>query len=88
MSLLDAAVCRLVWDPARGGAATRKGRTVRLVEPPDLGGGPVYAMDWAPRVIATVTRSVHDPAGDMTRDEIAAADELLRAFVPSRPAPL
>lgn len=88
MSVLDAAQCRLVWDPARGGAATRKGRTVRLAEPPDLGAGPVYACDYSPRIVASVTRSVSEPAGDMRPAEIAAADELLRAFVPSRPAPL
>lgn len=88
MSLLDAAVCRLVWDPARGGSATRKGRTVRLTEPPDLGRGPVYAVDWVPRAIASITHSVHSAPCDMLQDEIEAAKGILREFVPSGPAPL
>lgn len=88
MSILSAARCRLVWDPSRGGSATRKGRTVPLAAPPDLGAGPVYCCDYVPGCLATVTRAVHEHAADMDPGEIAAADELLLVFVPSAPAPL
>lgn len=88
MSILDATRSRLVWDPARGGSATRKGRTVPLAEPPDLGRGPVYGVDYVPCGVFMVTRTVREAPAMLEPDEIAAADALLRAFVPSRPAPL
>lgn len=88
MSILAGTTCRLVWDPARGGAATRKGRTVPLERAPDLGTGPVYAVDYSPCILASVTRTVGDRADDMRPAEISAAEEFLRQFVPSRPAPL
>ena len=88
MSILAGASCRLVWEPGRGGAATRRGRTVPLAAPPDLGGGPVYAVDYCPFVIATVSRHVSEPPADMRPDEIAAALELLREAVPTVPGAL
>ena len=88
MSILDAAASRLVWEPSRGGSATRKGRSVPLAEPPDLGAGPVHAVDYVPRIVASITPAVHEAPRDMRPDEIAAAEAALIAWVPSRPAPL
>lgn len=89
MSILSGRdVCRLYWDPGHGGSATRKGRTVPLAAPPDLGAGPVYCLDFVPGSLATVTRTVSDRADDMRQDEISAAREFLQQFVPSAPAPL
>lgn len=88
MSILDRAVCRLYWEPGHGGCAIRNGRIVRLTAPPDLGRGPVYAMDWSPAIVATVTRTVRDAPDLLEPDEIAAADAELKRWVPSGPAPL
>ena len=77
MSVLDYCVMRVVWDPARGGGIIRGGQFQRLQYPPDLGRGPVYAVDWVPSSIARVSRSVSEPECDMEPDEIAAARRLL-----------
>lgn len=83
MSILAGCRCRLVWEPGRGGAATRNGHTVKLSAPPDLGRGPVYAMDYARRIIASVRRTVGDKDEDMTAEERAGAEAIIEA-VPSR----
>ena len=87
MSILDACACRLVWDPSRGGSATRKGVTVKLDRPPDLGRGEVYAVDWAPCVVYSVTRHISLGPEMLEPDEIAAARAIVAA-VESRPADL
>lgn len=89
MSILSGRdVTRLYWCPGHGGSATRKGRTVPLAEPPDLGHGPVYACDFCPAILASVRRTVGDKDDDMRQDEISAAREFLQQFVPSASVPL
>ncbi len=79
MSVLSACSCRLYWEPGHGGSATRNGKTVPLESPPDLGRGPVYALDYVPAALFCITRSIHEAPGLMERDEIARADALLVA---------
>jgi hypothetical protein len=88
VSILDAARERLCWDPSRGGAVTHRGRTVRLAAPPDLGRGPVYAVDYVPGCVYCVTRQVGAEPAQLEPDERAAADALLREAVPTVPGAL
>ena len=68
---------RLRWDGRRGVAKLR-GCAVALPAPPDLGGGPVHAVDYVPEVrLAEIAPRACDGRRDMTPDEIAAADRLL-----------
>lgn len=82
MSILSALPCRLYWEPGHGGSATRNGRTVPLAEPPDLGRGPVYAVDYAPCAVYSVTRDITSGPAQLEPDEISAARKFLQAFVP------
>lgn len=61
------------------GIAKMHGMTVSLDAAPDLGDGPVHALEYTPEIgIAQVQPRVIDPVRDMTSAEIAAADALLR----------
>lgn len=77
---------RLVWS-ARWKLAVRNGVSVPLTEPPDLGHGPVAELDYAPFAFGIV-RHAGEPEHEMSPDERAAADALLREWVQSRPAGL
>jgi len=85
----EAFAARLRWEPGHGGCARRKGRTVPLEHAPDLGAGPVYSVDYIPRVLALVVPTVTDGhPRDMLPAEIAAAEALLRDAVPTVPGAL
>lgn len=80
---------RLAWWPPRMHVAMRDGVVVQLTEPPDLGGGPVEAIDYAPMLYGIIRRRPDSPAEEaMTQHECRAADRLLRHFLPSGPVPL
>lgn len=69
---------RLRWH-GQAGIAKRHGMTVTLKAPPDLGDGPVHAIEYTPEVgIAQVQPRAIDPPRDMTRFELAIADSMLR----------
>lgn len=84
----DTFSARLRWEPGHGGCARRKGRTVPLLEAPDLGRGPVYSVDYVPCGVFMVTRSVREAPALLEPDEIAAAEALLRDVVPTVPGAL
>ena len=80
--------CRLTWF-GNHGTAQRLGRVIDLRAAPDLGDGPVAELQFDPGLgVRTVRQRSIDERRDMRIDEEAAANELLRAFVPSAPAPL
>lgn len=61
------------------GIAKMRGMTVSLTTAPDLGDGPVHAIEYTPEIgIAQVQPRAIDPVRDMTRFEIAIADSILR----------
>lgn len=73
---------RLRWDGRRG-LAKLHGRSVVLYVAPDLGAGPVWAMDYVPSDgIAEVAPRSIDARRAMLPLEIAAADSMLRALFP------
>jgi hypothetical protein len=66
------------WHGATG-IAKRHGMTVTLTAAPDLGNGPVHAIEYTPEIgVAQVQPRAVDPVRDMTRFEIAVADSMLR----------
>lgn len=68
---------RLRWD-SRAGIAKMHGHLVLLSAGPDLGAGPVHAIDYTPEVgVAEIQPRACDPRRDMLAAEIAAADRLL-----------
>ena len=87
MSILSGCKTRLYWEPGHGGSATRNGHTIALTEPPDLGRGQVYAVDYVPCAVYSVTRHVGDGHSELEPDEIAAARAIVDG-VPSGPVPL
>lgn len=73
----------------RAGVAKLHGRSVLLATAPDLGAGPVHAVDYVPEVgIAEVVPRPCDPRRDMTPAEVAAADALLAALVTTADPPV
>lgn len=72
---------RLRWDGRRG-VAKLHGRLVLLQAAPDLGQGPVCAVDYIPEVHLQLIqpRACDAPRDWMSWEEIAAADRLLRAL--------
>ena len=61
------------------GIAKMHGMTVTLTAAPDLGDGPVHAIEYTPEIgLAQVQPRAIDPVRDMTRFEIAIADSILR----------
>ena len=80
----------LTWYGNRG-CAQRLGRTIALRAAPDLGcgDGPAHELVYDPGSnVRTVRPRAIDERRDLRIDEEASALELLRAFVPSEPAPL
>ena len=68
----------LRWH-GKTGVAKMHGMTVSLTDPPDLGDGPVWMLDYRPEIaMAQVQPRAIDPVRDMTRFEIAIADSMLR----------
>jgi hypothetical protein len=74
---------RLAWTPSYK-VAERAGRRVELHEAPNLGRGPVDMVDYVPCCTYCIRRHPQDGIEDMDRDEIDAANALLREAVPSR----
>lgn len=63
----------------RRGVAKMHGMTVSLDAGPDLGDGPVWAIDYVPETgIRRIQLRSIDPPRDMEPAEIVAADALLR----------
>lgn len=76
---------RLRWAGAAG-AAKLHGVLVPLAAAPDLGEGPVHALDYVPEVcIADVQPRACDRRRDMTAAEVKAADALLAALTGAAP---
>ena len=72
---------RLRWD-SRHGVAKLHGRVVALYQAPDLGGGPVHAVDYVPEVhLAEIQPRACDCRRDMLPQEIEAADRVLGELV-------
>lgn len=75
---------RLRWSGSKG-AAMLHGRIVPLVSPPVLGGIPVAHVDYTPEVgCHEIRRHSYDQMADMTPNEIAEADAMLRSLLGSR----
>lgn len=74
--IADLLPTRLVWQPGRGGVARMGGVEVPLAAAPDLGAGPVLALDFAPGQLATVQHQLEGER-DMRPEERAAARRLL-----------
>lgn len=71
---------RLRWSRGRG-IAKLWGRSVALDRAPDVGDGPVESMDYTPEVgVCEIRPRACDAIRNMTRDEIHAADRLLRSL--------
>lgn len=71
---------RLRWNAGRG-VAKLYGRALVLEVAPDLGAGPVEMIDYTPEIRCVEIRQMAcDPVREMTRDEIHAADRLLRSL--------
>lgn len=71
---------RLWWAGSRG-VAKLHGHLVQLLAPPALGGGmPVDGIDYTPEVAVYRICRRFEGWSDMTRDEIAQADRLLRSL--------
>ena len=77
---------RLIWT-TRAHMAVRRGREVQLDTPPNLGRGAVSEVDYAPFLFGIV-RYDCGPEQEMTPEERAAADEILRREVPTVPGAL
>lgn len=76
----DLYTTRLRWHHGRG-IGKLYGRSIALDRAPDLGGGPVEALDFTPEVgVCEVRQRACDPKRTMTREEIHAADRLLRSL--------
>lgn len=72
---------RLRWSNGSG-IAKLHGRAVALTAAPVLGGVAVHFVDYTPLIrCREVRRRPCDPVDDMTDDEVAAADALLRRVV-------
>lgn len=78
---------RLMWF-GRWHLAERNGRVFLLAEAPDLGAGPVAELDYIPCALHHIRRLPTDSPGYMDPAEVAAADALLRKFLPSGAVPL
>ena len=64
-----------------GGIAKYHGKYIPLDAPPDLGSGPVWAVDYVPEhSIADVQPRSIDPVRRMTHSEIRAADDILKGL--------
>ena len=75
----DCYMTRLRWHNGRG-AAKLQGVLTPLTEPPDLGRGPVSEVEYVPLNNWVYVRYGSEPKRDMEPDEIAAADQLLKAL--------
>lgn len=75
--IADLLPTRLHWEPGHGGMARMGGVEVRLDCPPDLGAGPVLALDYVPGELATVQYRA-EAERDMRPDERDAALAQLR----------
>ena len=70
---------RLYWAGGRG-IAKLHGREVKLTAPPHLPGLELDAIDYTPEVRCAMVMPRRAGWRDMTREEIAAADQLLRTM--------
>jgi hypothetical protein len=70
---------RLYWAGTRGGVAKLHGRCVSLHAPPHIDGAPVVGIDYVPEINLRQIQAVASSWRDMTDDEAAAADAVLRA---------
>lgn len=71
---------RLRWHHGRG-VARLHGRSIELDRAPDLGGGDVEHLDYTPEVgVCDIRVRACDQVRAMTRQEIHAADRLLRSL--------
>lgn len=77
----DALYCtRLRWQNGRG-VAKLHGRAMVLISAPEFWFGAVDMIDYTPEVGCVEIRPrACDPVREMTRDEIHAADRLLRSL--------
>ncbi len=76
---------RLRWSNGRG-MAMLHGRAQTLTAPPVLCGQPVHSIDYTPEVhCLEIRRRACDPVDEMTPDEIADADALLRRLLSCLP---
>jgi hypothetical protein len=69
---------RLRWD-GRSGVSKINGLVVALTSPPDLGAGPVHAVDYIPCIhLQLIQPRACDPVRDwMSAEEIAGAERVL-----------
>lgn len=74
--IADLLPVRLVWQHGHGGVARRNGVQVKLSAPPDIGSGPLLALDYVPGELATV-QTKFEAERDMTAQEQRAAARLL-----------
>jgi hypothetical protein len=73
---------RLRWSggPAGIGVARLHSRSVPLMTPPRISGHPVHDIDYAPEVrMRQIRLAPWSPVQDMTAEQIAEADAILRA---------
>ena len=73
---------RLRWSggPAGIGVARLHGRSVPLMTPPRISGYPVHDIDYAPEVrLRQIRMAPWGRVEDMTDEQVADADALLRA---------
>ena len=75
--IADLLPVRLVWQQGHGGVARMHGVQVRLTAPPDIGCGPLLALDYVPGELATV-QTKFEAERDMHPHEKAAAARLLQ----------
>jgi len=74
----DLYATRLRWY-GYSGCAKLHGYHVALTEPPAICGSIVVALDYIPEVGVRQIQRLGEPMSDMTADEVASADALLRA---------
>lgn len=67
---------RLRWDAVKG-VAKLHGVSVALTEPPNLGRGPVFRVDYRPEEAYAVVQYPGQPPRNMDADEARSADNLL-----------
>lgn len=72
---------RLYWAGPRGGIAKLHGRCVQLHAPPHITGRAVVGVDYIPEIGLRQIQPVGGPWRDMSDDEVADADAVLRAVV-------
>lgn len=78
---LDLYSTALIWYSPRQGVAKLHGRQVQLTAPPELPGSRVVMVDYRPEIGERRIQRFDGPATDMTVDEVAAADALLKRLL-------